>query len=75
MPKPTMEGHATMTCPIDFMVCKLFYLIMLMSFVLEGKGMHWILCRIASGSPFGGLVSVSLYRVLALQRATWALIR
>ena len=53
MPKPAMEGHATMKCPIDFMACKLFYLIILMICVLEGKGMHWILCRIVGVSPFG----------------------
>ena len=27
MPKPTMEGHATMKCPIGSITCKLFYLL------------------------------------------------
>ena len=38
MPKPTMEGHATMKCPIGSMTCKLFYLIILMIRCIGGQG-------------------------------------
>ena len=38
MPKPTMEGHATMNCPLDSMICKLFYLIILMIGCIGGQG-------------------------------------
>ena len=33
MPKPIMQGHATMKSSIDSMICKLFYLIIIMIFL------------------------------------------
>ena len=38
MPEPTSEGHATMKCLIDSMICKLFYLIILMICCIGGQG-------------------------------------
>ena len=35
---PTMEGHATMKCHIGSMTCKPFYLIVLMTCCIGGKG-------------------------------------
>ena len=37
MPKPTVEGRATMKCPIDPMTCKLYYLIILKLLYLRAK--------------------------------------
>jgi len=33
-----MEGHATMKCPIDSMICKLFYLIIIFICCIGGEG-------------------------------------
>ena len=56
MPKATIEGHATMKCPIDSMTCKLFYLINLMICCIGGQGDALDLmkdCRWVSISGFG----------------------
>ena len=72
MPKPTMEGHATMKCPIGSMTCKLFYLIILMICCIGGQGDALDLMQDCKWVFVLGLVT--LYRVLALQRATLALV-
>lgn len=64
MPKPAMEGHATMKCHIDSMTCKMFYLIILMIFFIGGQGDALDLIQDYKSVPFWGLVS--LYGVLAL---------
>ena len=69
MPKFTMEGYATMKCPIDSMNCELFYLIILMICCIGGQGGALDLMQDCRWIPIWGLVS--LYRVAAHQRATW----
>ena len=64
MPKPNMEGHVTMKCPIDSMTCKLFYLIILMIFCIGGKGDALDLMQDCRWVSIWGLVS--LYGLLAL---------
>jgi len=72
MPKPTMEGHATMKCPIYSMTCKLFYFIILTICCIGEKGDTLDLMQNCKWVSIWG--SVSLYGVLALQRATLALV-
>ena len=64
MPKPTMERHATMKCPIDPMTCKHYYLIILMIFRIGGQGDALDLMQDCRWVFIWGLVS--LYKVLAL---------
>ena len=72
MPNPTMEGHTTIKCLTGSMTCKLFYLIILMIFCIRGKGDALDLMQDCRWIPIWGLVS--LYAVLAFQRATLALV-
>ena len=72
MPKPIMEGHITMKCPIDSMICKLFCLIILMIICIEGQGDTLDLMQDCRWVSIWGLVS--LYGVLTLQRDTLALV-
>ena len=72
MPKATMEGHATMKCPIGSMTCKLFYLIILIIGHIGGQGDAFDLMQDCRRIFIWGLVS--LYGAVALQRATLALV-
>ena len=67
-----MNGHATMKCPLDSMTCKLFYLIILMICCIGGQGAA--LDRMQDCRWVFIWVLVSLYEVLALLRATMALL-
>ena len=67
-----MEGHATMKCPIDPMTCKFYYLIILMICCIGGQGDTLDLMQDCRWFFIWGLVS--LYEVLALQRATLELV-
>ena len=59
MPKPTMEGHATMKCPFDSMIHKLFYLITLMICCIGGKGNALDIMQDCKWVSILGLVSLS----------------
>ena len=72
MPKATMEGHATMKCPIGSMTCKLFYLIIQMICCIGGQGHTLDFMQDFRWVSIWGLVS--LYGVLTFQRATMALV-
>jgi len=64
MPKPTMQGHATMKCPIDSMIGKLFCLIILMICYIGGQGDALDLMQDCSWVSIWGFLS--LYGVLTL---------
>ena len=61
MRKPTMEGHVTMKCPFDSMICKIFYLITLMICCIGGQGDALDLMQNCRWVSIMGLVS--LYEV------------
>jgi len=67
-----MEGHATMKCSFDSMICKLFYLITLIICCIGGQLDALDLMHDFRWVSIWGLVS--LYRVQPLQRVTLALV-